>query len=118
VAVAAWIIMVPVDGENRRGYVDVGVLIVDMGKRALEDLGGVAQKFELTGLHSETVLPERTHDLVHGLARRFVVVEQVTTEEDHIDITSAGELHDLIKSAPTVILANGVSLFKPDMVIG
>jgi hypothetical protein len=117
VAVAARVVVIPVDREHGDGDVDVGILVVDMGEGALEDFGGIAQKLELAGFHAKAVLSQRAHDLVHGLSRWLVVVEEVAAEQDHVDILSAGELHDLVKGAPAVILANGISLLKADMVI-
>ena len=88
-----------------------------MRKGPLKNLSCVAQELEFTGLHAQTILPERTHNLIHRLAGWFIIVEEVATKEDHVDITSLGELHDLIKGTPTVILPNGISLLVANMVI-
>ena len=116
--IAAWVVVVSVDRKHRDGDVDVGVLVVDVREGTLEDFGGVTEKLELAGLHAETVLSERAHDLVHGLARWLVIVEQVATEEDHIDIPSAGKLHNLVKCAPAVIFPDRVSLLESHVVVG
>jgi hypothetical protein len=45
-------------------------------------------------------------------------MEQITGEQDHIDISFSGKSHDLVKSLPTVLATNGISLAVADMIIG
>jgi hypothetical protein len=45
-------------------------------------------------------------------------VEEIAPEEDHVDILGARELHDFVKGSPAVILADGISLLKPNMIVG
>jgi hypothetical protein len=86
VAVTAWIVVIAVDREDRYGNVDVGVFVVYMGEGAFEYFVGVAEKLELARSVTKTVLAERSHDLVHGFSGWLVVVEEVTPEQDHVDL--------------------------------
>jgi hypothetical protein len=79
-AIAAGIVVVSMDREDRYGDVHIGVFVVDMGEGAFEDFVRIGEELELTRLHAHTVLAERSHDLIHGLARGFVIVEEITAE--------------------------------------
>ena len=83
---ALWVVVVAVDGEDGYGDVDVLVLVVDMAKGTVEDFCGIAHELQLDRPEAETVLADASHDLVHGLAGGFVLVEEVAAEEDHVDL--------------------------------
>lgn len=117
-AIAAWVVVVAVDREDGNSDIDVGILVVDKGKGSFKDFGSVTEKLEFAWLHAEAVFAKRAHDLVHGFARGFVLMEEITTQQDHVDVLLLCYLHDLVKGTPTVILADGVALRITDVVIG
>jgi len=82
-----------------------------------ESLRSVTQHLQLTGLVTVTVHTERSHDLIHGLSRRLVFVEEVSGKQDHVDIFVFGEAHDFVKAFPAVIATDGITLIVPNMVI-
>ena len=46
-----------------------------------------------------------------------VLVEEIASQHDHVDIVSLGQDHDLFKGLPAVILSDGVSLLVADMIV-
>lgn len=85
-------------------------------------------------------MSKRAHDLVERFSGRLVVVEEVTSEQYHVDlrevrrfairngpcwgwdngsnIFGASEIHDFVKGAPTIIFSNGIALLVADMIVG
>lgn len=126
--------MIAMDRKDGDGNVDIGIFVVDMRESTFKDRCGIGQKFERTRFHAQAVLSECTHHLVKGLSGRFVVVEEIASEENHIDlfmleamidtngdgsyIFSPGKVQNFIESSPTVIPTNRVSLFITDMIVG
>jgi hypothetical protein len=45
-------------------------------------------------------------------------VEEITCQEDHINIPFLGQTHYLVEALPAIVAANGVSLVVADMIIG
>jgi hypothetical protein len=126
--------MIAMDRKDRNGNVDVGIFVVDMRECTFKDRCSIGEEFERTWFHAQAVLSECTHDLVQGLSGGFVVVKEIASEENHIDlfmleimidikgdgsyIFSSGEVQNLIESSPTIIPTNRVSLFITDMIVG
>jgi hypothetical protein len=77
IAVSRGVIMVAVDGEDWYSNINVRVFVVDMSESAVENVAGVAEQLKLTRFFSQTVLSKGSHNLVHRLSRRFVVMEQI-----------------------------------------
>jgi hypothetical protein len=86
------IVVITVDRENRYRNIDVRILVVDMIEGTsshvspvtaesekvpipLKGLAGIAEHFQLTGLLSKAIHPQRPHNLIHGLPRRLVLVK-------------------------------------------
>lgn len=44
-------------------------------------------------------------------------MEQISRQQDHVNITLSGQTHDLMEGLPTVVPADGVSFIVPDMVV-
>ena len=83
------IVVVSMDRKDRDRYIDIGVFVVDMiessdklstfareWNRSLtylpfESFGLVAQHLQLARLLSQTIHPQRSHDMVHGLPGGF-----------------------------------------------
>ena len=117
-ALSRRIIVVPMDGEDRDPHVDVQILIVHMVKGALEILTGITEHFQLTRFITQAVHPDRTHHLVHGLPGRFVLVEQIPSQQHHVDILLLGQTHHLVETLPAVVSPDGISFIVPNMVVG
>ena len=63
----------------------------------LESLTSITQQFQLARLLSQTIHAKGSHDLIHGLPRRLVIVEEITGEEDHVNLhPSASTLADVL----------------------
>lgn len=77
----------------------------------------VAQHLQFARLVTEAVLTQTSHDLVHGLSRRLVFVEKVTSEKDHIDVASLGELHDFVESLPAIVATNRIAFIVANMIV-
>jgi hypothetical protein len=45
-------------------------------------------------------------------------VEEIASEEDHVDIALLGQAHDLVEGFPAVISSDGIAFVVADMVIG
>lgn len=80
-------------------------------------LAAIAQHLQLARLVAVAVRTETSHDLVHGLSGRFVLVEEVAGKQNHVHITLFGRTHDLIECFPTIVAANRVSFAITDMVV-
>lgn len=81
-------------------------------------LARIAQHLQLTRLLSVAIHPQASHDLVHGLARRLVLVEEIASEQDHVDIAFFRQAHDLMEGLPAVIATDGIAFVVADMVVG
>jgi hypothetical protein len=79
-------------------------------------------------------LSEGSHDLIKGFSGGFVVMEEVASEEDHVDLVmlevimnerdnesyifSSGKIQDFIESPPAIVLADRVPFFVANMIVG
>lgn len=77
----------------------------------------VTQHLQLAWLVAITVLAQTPHDLVHGLPRGLVLMEQITGQENHVDIPSLGQLHDFVEGLPAIVATNRVALIIADMIV-
>lgn len=80
--------MVAVDGKDRDRNVDIGIFVIDVWESTFEHRCSIGKKLQRTRLHAQAVLSEGSHDLVKGLSRGFVVVEEITGEKNHVDLTN------------------------------
>lgn len=80
-------------------------------------LAAVAQHLELAGLVAKAVLTQASHDLIHGLSRRLILVEEIAGHQYHINITLPSQAHDLVKGLPAVVATLGITLIVANMVI-
>lgn len=119
------------DGDRN---VDIRIFVVDMRESTFKDGCSIGEKFERTRFHAQAVLSECTHHLVKGLSGGLVVVKEIASKENHIDlfmleavfdnngdgsyIFSPGKIQNFIESSPTVIPTDRVSLFITDMIVG
>ena len=110
--------MVPMDGKDRDPHVDVQILIIHMVKGTLEILTGITEHLQLTRFITQAVHPDRAHHLVHGLPGRLVLVEQIPSQQHHVDILLLGQAHDFVITLPAVVAPNGISFIVPNMVVG
>ena len=46
----------------------------------------VTEDLEVDRVVAKTVLPQQGHAFVHDLARGFVLVKEIATQQDHIDL--------------------------------
>jgi hypothetical protein len=72
--------------------------------------------------------------LIKGFSGGFVVVEEVASEEDHVDLVmlgdaingkynrsyifSSGKIQDFIERPPAIVLADRVPFFVANMIVG
>lgn len=80
-------------------------------------LTAVAQHLQLARLVAVAVGTQAAHDLVHGLSGRLVLVEKVSSEQDHVHITFFSSAHDLVESLPTVVATDGITLAIANMIV-
>jgi hypothetical protein len=127
--------MVTMDGEHRNCDIDILVFVVDViestvavsgsclvnsvcnGNLPSELLAGVTQHFNLARFVTETVLPQTAHNLVHRFARWLVLVEQITSQKNHVNLSFLGQAHDLVESFPTVVTPDRVAFVVSDMIV-
>lgn len=117
-ALSRGVIVVPMDGKDRDPHVDVHILIVHMVKSTLEILTGITEHFQLTRFITQTVHPDRAHYLIHGLPGRLVLVEQIPSQQHHVDILLLGQTHHFVEALPAVVSPDGISFIVPNMVVG
>lgn len=83
----------------------------------LKVLTRVAQHLELTRLVAEAIHSQGPHHLIHRLAGRLVLVEQVAGEEDHVHVALLRETHDLVEALPAIVAPDGVAFVVSYMVV-
>ena len=110
--------MVTMDTEHRNAHIQVGILIVNPGK-----LGSmkvrllIAEKLNLYRTIPETVLPKKGGGFVNCSSARFVVVEEISSEQDHIYFLFYSMLEYLFERYKTVITSDSVFLLVTKMII-
>jgi hypothetical protein len=55
--------------------------------------------------------------MIHGFARRFVVVKQITGQKHHIDISLSCYGHDFVEGVPGIVTSGWIAFSVSDMVI-
>lgn len=110
--------MISMDREDWNGDVDVGVLVVDAVGWCTENLLRITQKLQLTGLHAQTVFPQRLYDLIHGFSRWLIVMEEVAAKKNHVNVLGFRYLHDLIEGPPAIIFPDWIPLCIAHMIVG
>src|ERR1700677_415669 len=88
-----------------------------MIKHAVEMLGSVTQRLQLTRLFTVAIHSKRLHDFVHGFSRWFVVMKEIASEKHQVNIPLLSKTHDLVEGLPGIIAADWVSLLVADMVV-
>ena len=132
------IIMIAVYRKYRYRDIDIRILIIDMIKCPTSIstlkvtpnttphhshnspgklLTRITQHLQLTRLLPIAVHAKTPHDLVHRFARRFVLVEQIAGQENHVDFAFFGQTHDFVEGLPAVVAADGIALVEADVVV-
>lgn len=115
------IVVVAVDDEEGQVDVDVRVLIVGPS-HIISTLSKVRvaprQHFELNGAITHAVLAQEHHDVVHGSARRFVVVEDVAAVDPKVDALGTAEPQSFLKGEKAILATHGVALQVPAVIVG
>jgi hypothetical protein len=127
--------VVAMNGKDRYGDIDVGILVVDMVECSaqceqlsmyvllvkcnlpVESLARIAEHLQFARLLAVAVHAKTPHNLIHRLPARLVVVEEITSKKHHVDIASFGQTHDLVKRLPTIIASYRIAFVVTDMVI-
>lgn len=107
--------MIPMNAKHRNRNIDIRILVINMAPRALKLHTRIAQHLNLTRLVAVAILAQRFHDLVHGLAARLVIVEQVARQQHHVDVAVLRKTHHLVERLPAVIAADRVAFVVADM---
>mmetsp|Transcript_5093 Transcript_5093/g.6366 ORF Transcript_5093/g.6366 Transcript_5093/m.6366 type:complete len:268 (+) Transcript_5093:444-1247(+) len=91
-AVTRRIVVIPVYRKHGQVHGVVIVFVIRARKRGGgEVLGLVGEDFEGDGVRAEAVAAEDFHCAVEGLTGGFVVVEEISGEEDHVALVTTGE---------------------------
>jgi hypothetical protein len=127
--------VVAVNGKDWYGYIDVGILVVDMVECSaeceqlslcvlivkcnlpVESLARIAKHLQFARLLAIAVHAKTPHNLIHRLPARLIVVEEITSKKHHVDIASLGQTHDLVEGFPAIIASYRVAFVVTDMVI-
>mmetsp|Transcript_35146 Transcript_35146/g.88796 ORF Transcript_35146/g.88796 Transcript_35146/m.88796 type:complete len:366 (-) Transcript_35146:7-1104(-) len=115
----ARVVVVAVDDEDGHRDVDVGVLVVD---NLLLLVLRVAHRRHVERLHhalaaAAAVLPEEVHRLDQALARRLIVVEEVSPKEQDVGPVGRGDAEDLLEGDEGVVAAHDVPLEVAEVVV-
>ena len=104
--------MVSVNGENRHGDVEIGIVNVRGKNRA-----GKVHVDEVKALRfvSDAVFSQQLQRAVHDRSGQFVFVEQVSPEKYKIHLILTRKLQNLSKHVDAVTAHVWVQLLKPEV---
>ena len=77
----------------------------------------VTKELDLYGIIPEAVLSEKCRSFVDGSTTRFVIVEQVAPQQDHVHFLRHCVLQDLLESHETVVTAYRILLQVAQVII-
>lgn len=82
--------MVAMDREQWQRHAQVWIHVVDRSVHAEVD-GRIGDETDRDGFISEAVLPQQRHTTVQRTPGRFVVVEEVASQQQHVDPMGLGQ---------------------------
>mmetsp|Transcript_77281 Transcript_77281/g.145710 ORF Transcript_77281/g.145710 Transcript_77281/m.145710 type:complete len:297 (-) Transcript_77281:18-908(-) len=112
IVLAAWIVMVPMDHEDRHVNIHVGILIVDHAARKHH---GVANHLKAYISRAKAVSTHEVHRPVQAAPGGLVVVKEIPAVQDEIRVLLASNLQDFLKCIQGISPADLVLLVVPDM---
>jgi hypothetical protein len=127
--------MISMNGEDRNSNIDILILIIHVVERSSriqvskthpasfrlysrrKVFTPITQHLQFTRSITQTVCTQRFHDTAHALSAGLVVVEQVASEEYHVNFAFFGQVHNLAEGFKGVHTTNSMALVVADMVV-
>mmetsp|Transcript_7133 Transcript_7133/g.15596 ORF Transcript_7133/g.15596 Transcript_7133/m.15596 type:complete len:214 (+) Transcript_7133:408-1049(+) len=109
---AAGVIVVAVNGVDRHGYGDIGVLEVDAPVVCPEELCLLVEHGGVDGLGAAAVAHEQALNRMHGSEGGLVLVEGVARQEHEVHLLFSGGPQHLLEGGHGVVAAHGVPLHE------